>query len=518
MKFGMTLLCGAALWALGALSPVQAQSAAFETLYNFTATSGSDSNNLDGAFPECPLLLVGSTLYGTAINGGTAGNGSIFSINTNGSGFTNFHNFAAGGTNAMGFYTNSEGANPFAGLVISGNTLFGTTASGGSTGSGTVFRVNTDGSDFTNLHNFTATSGAPVYANDDGANPLAGLVLLGNTLYGTAQDGGNAGNGTVFSINTDGSNFSVLHSFSSGATNNALESYTNSDGAIPVAALILSGNTLFGTAQYGGSGASGTLFSVNIDGADFTNLYNFTANTYDPVLGLYLNSDGAYPISGLILSGNTLYGTAQNGGTNGTGTVFSLETNDLAFTLLYTFSAPIYNAAQRDYTNTEGFFPVAPLLLSGSTLYGTAQDGGSADVGTVFSINTNGSDFTTLYNFPLGTANVSNTYTNNGGALPVAALILSGSTLYGTAAVGGNHGDGTVFALTLSFPPSLAIVLSGSQVAISWPVSASTYMLESSTYLGGTWNHITSGITTVGTNYVFTTYAESQFMSFRLQQ
>jgi uncharacterized repeat protein (TIGR03803 family) len=518
MKFGLTLLCGAALMAVGALSPVQAQSPAFDTLYNFMATSGSDSNNIDGAFPEAPLVLSGATLYGTAINGGSAGNGTIFSINTNGSDFTNFYNFSAGDTNDSGYYTNSDGVNPFAGLLLSSNTLFGTAASGGSGGTGTVFRVNTDGSDFTNLHSFTATSGSPFYTNSDGANPVAGLVLVGNTLYGTAQNGGAAGNGTVFRVNTDGSNFSLVHSFSQGA-NDAFGNYTNSDGAIPFAALILSGNTLFGTAEYGGSGASGAVFSVNIDGSDFTNLYSFSGTAYDEILGLYLNSDGAFPISGLILSSNTLYGTAQHGGSAGTGTVFGLETNDSVFTTLYNFSEPNYNVTQGYYTNTDGFFPVTPLILSGSTLYGTAEYGGSGAVGTVFSLNTDGSDFTNLYNCSPGKTNASNVYTNSGGALPVAALILSGSTLYGTAAIGGSQGDGTVFALILPGPPSLAIVPSGHQVVISWPAAASTYVLQTATNLAsGSWSDITSGITTAGAKNIFTCTASNQAAFFRLQQ
>src|SRR5580658_8863038 len=216
MKTGMTLLCGAALLALGALSAAQAQSSAFDTLYSFTATSGSDSNNLDGASPEVVLLLSGDTLYGAAIAGGTAGNGAIFGINTNGLGFTNIHSFTASATNSLGSYTNSDGANPSGGLILSGNALFGTTANGGTGGSGTVFRVNTDGSDFTNLHSFSATSGSPSYTNSDGANPVAGLVLVGSTLYGTAQNGGSAGNGTVFKVNIDSTGFSLLHTFSMG--------------------------------------------------------------------------------------------------------------------------------------------------------------------------------------------------------------------------------------------------------------------------------------------------------------
>ena len=87
---------------------------------------------------------------------------------------------------------------------------------------------------FTNLHSFI---GQP----SDGDFPDAGLILSGNTLYGTASGGGSSGNGTVFAVNTDGTSFTTLYSFT------ALVSGTNSDGAGPVAGLILSGNTLYGT-------------------------------------------------------------------------------------------------------------------------------------------------------------------------------------------------------------------------------------------------------------------------------
>jgi uncharacterized repeat protein (TIGR03803 family) len=517
MISGKTLLWGVAWLALGVLSPVQAQPPAFEMLFNFTATSGSDSNNMDGASPQAPLLLAGDTLYGTAIDGGSEGNGTIFSIDTDGSNFSTVYFFSAGGANGSGIYTNSDGTTPFGGLILLSNTLYGTAAGGGSAGNGTVFRVNTDGSGFTNLHNFTAVSGA-LSANSDGANPAAVLVLVGNTLYGTAQNGGHAGNGTVFRVNTDGSNFSTVYNFSLGA-NNASGYYTNSDGAVPEAGLILSGNTLFGMAEFGGHGGSGTVFSLNIENLAFTNLYSFSEYAYDVSLGLYENSDGAFPVSGLVVSGNTLYGTAQKGGGEGTGTVFGLQTNSLVFTNLHNFSKPYYNAAQEDYTNTDGAYPVAPLILSGGTLYGTAEDGGSADLGTVFSVNIADSGFANLYNFSLGKTNSSSVYTNSGGALPVAALVLSGSTLYGTAAIGGSHGEGTLFALVLPETPSLAIVPSSNQVVISWPASASTYVLQTTTNLAsGIWSDITNGIATAGANMSFTSTAGGRAAFFRLQQ
>ena len=85
-----------------------------------------------------------------------------------------------------------------ASLILSGKILYGTTDSGGNGGSGTVFGVNTDGSDFSVLYNFTATSG-PRSTNSDGTFP-EGIILSSNILYGTAYNGGKSGKGTVFSL------------------------------------------------------------------------------------------------------------------------------------------------------------------------------------------------------------------------------------------------------------------------------------------------------------------------------
>ena len=194
---------------------------------------------------------------------------------------------------------------------MSGNTLYGTAKSGGDSGNGTVFRLNADGTGgFTNLHGFPATSSSFPHSNSDGANPAAGLVLSGNTLYGTARNGGAWGNGTVFAIHTDGMSFTNLHDFSG----------SPGDGALPIAGLILSGDTLYGTTLGGGSSDAGTVFAVKTNGMDFTILYSFTANPGP----LHTNSDGANP-TGLILSGNTLFGTASAGGSSAEGTVFSLS-------------------------------------------------------------------------------------------------------------------------------------------------------------------------------------------------
>jgi uncharacterized repeat protein (TIGR03803 family) len=164
---------------------------------------------------------------------------------------------------------------------------------------------------FTTLHSFTATSG--IFSNNtngDGAVPEAGLILSGDTLYGTAYDGGGTGYGTLFAITTNGMVFSNLHSFTNG-----------NDGDHPVGDLTLSGDTLYGTANAGGSAGNGTIFAIGTGGTNFASLYNFAA------LNNFTNSDGANPQAGLILSGNTLYGTANAGGSAGNGTVFAIITN-----------------------------------------------------------------------------------------------------------------------------------------------------------------------------------------------
>ena len=155
--------------------------------------------NYDGRVPAAALILSQSTLFGTASGGGNSGIGTVFRLNTDGTGFTNLHNFSGS------LITNTDGGSPLAALILSNNTLYGTTSWGGTSGSGTVFRVNTDGSGFTTMHNF---------ANNDGANPEAALILSGNTLVGTTKSGGSAGNGTLFTIRLDGTFFTTVHQFS----------------------------------------------------------------------------------------------------------------------------------------------------------------------------------------------------------------------------------------------------------------------------------------------------------------
>jgi len=345
-----------------------------QTLTTLVTFNGGDGDN-----PQAGLVVSCGTLYGTTYAGGSSNAGTVFAVNTTGGSFTNVYSFTGG----------NDGHGPQAGLVLSGNMLYGTTELGGASGFGTVFAVNTNGGGFTNVYSFAG--------GGDGAEPEAGLVLMSNTLYGTTFIGGQFGEGSVFRVNTNGAAFTNIYSFSGGA-----------NGANPEAGLVLSGNTLYGTTANGGNSGWGTVFKVNTNGSGFSScLFNYT--------------DGANPQAGLLLSGNTLYGTTTNGGADGYGAVFQVGTNLSSIINLYSFSG-----------GSDGANPAAGLALVGNTLYGTTQ---TADYGfgygTVFALNVpalpiplnialNGSHVTlswtnAAFNLQAAT-NVAGVYTNMPGA------------------------------------------------------------------------------------------------------
>jgi uncharacterized repeat protein (TIGR03803 family) len=429
---------------LNFLSAGLATAQTFSVLHSFTSMSTNASGvytNSDGADPMAGLILSSNALYGTANGGGTSGAGTVFAINIDGTGFTNLLSFPAGA------------GNPEAGLAVSDNTLYGTANVFGMV---LLFAINTDGSGYRILH-FSGNA-------NDGVHSRGRLTLAGGALCGTASRGGSPNNGAVFAVNTNGTGFTTLHSFTAGT--GSIPNVNNSDGAYPDGGLTLFGPTLFGTATFGGSWGSGTVFALNTDGTGFTTLYTFTAGSGS--VPAVTNNDGACPEGELTLLGNTLYGTTVGGGSSASGTVFAINIDGTGFTNLYTFSG-----------GNDGAHPQAGLTSSGNTLYGTAYGGGSSGNGTVFAINTDGTGFTSLYSFGDG----------NDGAHPQTALILSGNTLYGTTLRGGSSGNGTVFSL--SFRPQLTITPSGTNVILSWPLSYAGfsyagYVLQETLNLGST--------------------------------
>jgi len=337
---------------------------------------------------------------------------------------------------------NGDGANPESSVILSSNVLYGAAGYGGSNFSGTVFRLDSNGSNFIVLHEFSAGAynpGLQVPTNKDGYAPEGDLVDLDGVLFGTAYYGGSGGVGALFKLNIDGTGFTNFHNFTASTYNSVNGLYTNADGASPSGGLLAVGNELYGTTFGGGTGSDGVIFAVTTSGTGFTNLHSFAPTTFNTNVAVYFytNVDGAYPYDSLILVSNQLYGTAYQGGYGGAGVVFRVNPDGSGFTNLHNFAPLKFDLPDSSYSNRDGGFPYAPLVFYGGSLYGTTFYGGITGDGTIFRMSTNGGAFTNLYVFTYG----------DDGANPEAGLTLSGNTLYGTAENGGATGDGSVFQI-----------------------------------------------------------------------
>jgi uncharacterized repeat protein (TIGR03803 family) len=263
----------------------------------------------DGAVPLAGLLEGSDgTLYGTTSSGGLTnssdprGLGTVFKLNTNGSGYQVLYRFTG---------RRGDGAEPRASLVegTNGMMLYGTTSKGGTNGVGTVFKLNTNGTVCKVIHSFTG-------GDDDGASPLAGLTKdRDGALFGTTAAGGSNTYGVIFRLSADGHGYEVIYQFA----NSYGEKY-------PQSTLVEGTNgLLYGTTRAGGSFGKGALFCLNKNGAAYQVLHHFLGN----------NGDGANPENALVLAANgQLYGTTYGGGANDWGTVFTLSHDGTGYRVL----------------------------------------------------------------------------------------------------------------------------------------------------------------------------------------
>ena len=365
-------------------------------------------------------LIRGSdgNLYGITNRGGANNFGVIFRLGSDGSGFTKLHDF-----------TYSDGAYAEGSLIqgADGN-FYGTTKSGGGSNQGLVFRIDPSGVSYAVLHYFTGTG-------SDGAAPSAGVIQgTDGKLYGTTQNGGTHVNyGTVYRINTDGTKFKTLHSFA------------GSDGGNPYGRLIqASDGFLYGMTAFGGANGYGAIFKIDAAGTTFTKLHDF--NT----------TDGANPRAFLLEGADgKLYGPTDVGGSNFVGTIFRMDASGANFETLHVCSS------------SEGAGPSGLIQGSDGTLYGTMQVGGggtcASGCGTIFQIDTDGTTFTTLHHFETGE-----------GVGPKGNLLQAlDGTLYGTTAFGGAANGGTVYKLGCTPPTAVASGSASICPGVSTPLSGS---------------------------------------------
>jgi len=354
--YGMTYSGGSNYY--GTVFKMNSNGTGYTNLHSFVGGSS------DGQYPYGNLTLSGATLYGMTRDGGSNNDGTVFQINTNGTGFMILHHFAGG---------NGDGRWPYGSLTLSGSTLYGMTAYGGSNDNGTVFKINANGTGYTNLHSF---------AISEGQTPNGSLTLLGVTLYGMTLQGGGFGYGTVFQIKTNGAGFTILHKFTGG----------NGDGSHPRGSLTLSGYTLFGMTGEGGSNNCGVVFALPLP----LNI-SITPSTTTFFGSLLVNSttDRVFNVSNVSTS--TISGTVSV---------------PLPFSVV---SGGNFTLAQGQSTNTT--IRYAPVVSGNDTAYATFTDAGGSQTRQVI-----GSAYT---NPTVTTGSITGRVTRVSDGTPVNTVVIS---------------------------------------------------------------------------------------------
>jgi uncharacterized repeat protein (TIGR03803 family) len=399
-------------------------------VYSFCAKT----NCPDGNQPGGDLFYANGMLYGTSEQGGLQspycmrGCGTVFSVDP-GTGDEKVVRRFCPQVKCSG------GAAPVAGVIGVNGVLYGMTVSGGNVeddggdgcalaGCGTVYMLYPKLGTETPLYRFCSQTKCT-----DGANALSSLIYANGRLYGTTQRGGydtgdQIGWGTVFSLDPRTGAEKVLYAF-------CQTKPLCADGSYPVSGLINVGSLLYGTSYAGGSGNSGTVYSIDPFTGAHNLIYSFCTTTNC--------TDSRYPRAGLIYVNGLLYGTALWGGNNaacaqavGCGTVFSIDPGTGAESIVYAFAG-----------GTDGQFPSSGLTAVNGTLYGTTESGGGTGCydaegcGTVFSINLDTGVESVVYAFTGG----------SDGSEPSGGLIAVNGNLYGTTAGGGAYRKGAVFVL-----------------------------------------------------------------------
>ncbi len=359
-------------------------SAQFDKLHDFTSVP-------DGATPQGNLISDGTFLYGMTsaggrINGGTNNNGTIFKIMPDGTGYSKLFDFD-GPVN---------GSSPLGSLFFDGTFLYGMTFSGGTNGDGTIFKIMPDGTGFVKLLDFLETFNGPTGSNPSGAlisdgiflygmtndggtknkgiifkikpdgtgyaklldfndpttggSPTGSLIFDGTFLYGMTN--GSSNNcGTIFKIMPDGTGFAKLYSFTG-----------TPDGCSPFGSLISDGTFLYGMTWGDGTNLNGTIFKIMTNGTGYAKLLDFAGTP-----------DGGRPFGCLISDGIFLYGMTSLGGTNDLGTIFKIMPDGTGYTRLLDFDG-----------TASGSRPYGSLISDGTFLYGMTGYGGTNSYGTIF--------------------------------------------------------------------------------------------------------------------------------------
>jgi uncharacterized repeat protein (TIGR03803 family) len=377
------------------------------------------SGGSDGGFPYGELTLdQAGNIYGTAQEGGIGNNGLVFEFSP-----------SAGGTSTekvlYDFLAGNDGATPASKVTFdTAGNLYGTTGRGGGSrcnatgGCGTVFELSPTGGQWTEtiLYSFPSKGG-------NGWGPQDLYFDNSGNIFGAAYYGPNEiCCGAVFELSFSSGHWSETNVFLFSSSDGAYEA--NNGLAFGPAGQIYGTTTLGGT----DNDLNGAVYELTPVGSHWklTTLYGFPT------------TDGAYPYSGLAMdAAGNLYGTASQNGLNNFGMAYKLSPDangSWAETDIYNFTTGLAVGITAE-SNPSGL-----TLDSSGNLYGTAEETGSKNYGSVFKLTPGAKGgYTEKDIFDMTGTTVH----------PVAGLISDHSgNLYGTTLQGGTHGFGAVYQLT----------------------------------------------------------------------
>lgn len=298
---------------------------------------------------------------------------------------------------------------PRGNVIISGNVMYGLTYNAGANHYGSVFSINKDGSNYKDIYSFADSGTVPFKCS--GGWPEGSPLQVGNKLYGVTVNGGPNDYGQIFSVNIDGTGFKDLWDFADTGT-----ILNNSNGASPEGTLTLVGGRVYGFTEQGGAYSVGQIFSIDTLGLHkFKDVYDFGGTS----------TEGANPRHGALASsanGKTLYGTTEANGTSNYGMIYSVDTDGTHFKCLLSFN------------NLNGRHSYGSVIRSGAKLFGMTQGGGGWGDGNVYTIDTAGNNYKDLADF-----------TSANGYHPYGDVTLVGKKLYGMTYQGGIYNYGVIF-------------------------------------------------------------------------
>ncbi len=343
----------------------------FTTLYDF-----KQSRNGEGIV-EGALTAFDGALYGAAISGGSAGLGTVFKLDLATLTETTLTSFTGG---------KKQGAVPFGPVTRSGAWIYGSTIEGHGTGAGsnghytgygTIWRLNARSGKAAVFHGFDGA---------DGSQPYSGVTRSGGVTYGVTWYGGAGNAGSVFELDASG-RLTQLYAFPDSTI-----------GCNPLAAPTVVGRILYGTTTFCGAAGSGTVFALDLDTGQASLVYSFAANP-----------NGTASPNGLVYQNGVLFGTTFDDG--GAGNVYKIVLQTGRYSVLHQFSG-----------GADGGFPTAGLTAFRGKFYSVTEQGGSAAVGTIFSIDPATGAQAVVHNFTAG----------SDGDTPFGGLLAEPGGLYGS--------------------------------------------------------------------------------------